>query len=283
MTAQEKREASMNRSFGVEIEFANLGELAAARAIEAAGIECHPEGYNHTTRSWWKVVSDSSCGYEAVSPPLHGEEGIAEVQKVVKALREAGATVNKNCGLHVHHDARDFTGPQLRNMALLYVKYEKVLDSLQPTSRRDSVNGYCMSLLKEHAFSLYGRASHASTDEEKIVAAMNSINRTTARYLNEPNRVAERLATHRMMKLNYEAYFRHGTIEVRHGAGSLDGRKIAEWIRLTAGMMTAAQNTKTFRWGGYASLNSLMKFASVSRKTRNYLRARQQHLAQMAA
>jgi Putative amidoligase enzyme len=67
-----------SRTFGAEIEFyAPVDAYLIADKLTAAGINTHYEGYNHTTRSHWKIVTDGSlndrpagCSYawELVSP-----------------------------------------------------------------------------------------------------------------------------------------------------------------------------------------------------------------------
>ena len=40
-----------NRKFGIEIEFVGACKYEVAEAINAAGVDCEVEYYNHTTRS----------------------------------------------------------------------------------------------------------------------------------------------------------------------------------------------------------------------------------------
>ena len=73
------------RKFGIEIEFVNANRETLAQKLVANGIPCFYEGYNHTTRGHWKIVTDATVrgGYELVSPPLQGEAGLLEVKKVL--------------------------------------------------------------------------------------------------------------------------------------------------------------------------------------------------------
>ena len=63
------------RRFGVEIEFKG-NRTEVANQINMLGVACIEEGYNHHTRSHWKIVTDASLGYdnagEVVSPILQG-------------------------------------------------------------------------------------------------------------------------------------------------------------------------------------------------------------------
>src|SRR5215472_7454146 len=45
-------------SFGVELEVImprGQNVHTVAREIQAAGLDCRPEGLNHSTRTWWKT------------------------------------------------------------------------------------------------------------------------------------------------------------------------------------------------------------------------------------
>lgn len=278
MKAQEKRNLTSERLFGVEIEFFGADQHEAADAIRAAGVPCYAEGYNHDTRDHWKIVTDSSCGLELVSPPLRGEEGYAQIETAVNVLVGMGARVNRNCGLHVHHDARDLNATTLRNFAMLYTKYEHVLDSLQPNSRRASINEYCQSnkLIYMNRHRRYGRYQQMNANDD-IRCALDYIKAKATHH--DPRVVIDALTYTRFQKVNFSAWLRHGTVEVRHAAGTLNARKIIEWVKLTGGMVTHCTTVKDIRFIERATLGGLLRFAKATRKTGNWFRARQAELA----
>lgn len=104
---------TFNRRFGVEVEAYNCTRERLARELADAGIEVAVEGYNHTTRSHWKLVTDGSLEgnntFELVSPILVGEAGLKELEKVCWVLELCDVKVNESCGLHVHIDAAGFS------------------------------------------------------------------------------------------------------------------------------------------------------------------------------
>lgn len=197
-----------NRKFGVEIEFKGLDRTDAERALRNAGINVHVEGYNHNTRSHWKIVSDGSVhgGWELVSPPLSGNAGIDEVRKAATVMVEAGAFVDRQCGLHVHVDANDLSAATIVNMTERYARHEGEINKLVPSFR--------------HACSW--------------ARSMNTVASTVRGYLNNnPTATACAISEQidsRYYKLNLEAYLRHGTVEFRQHSGTVDGTKIANWI-----------------------------------------------------
>lgn len=197
-----------NRKFGVEIEFKGLDRTDAERALLDAGINVHVEDYNHNTRSHWKIVSDGSVhgGWELVSPPLSGNAGLDEVRKAATVMVEAGAFVDRQCGLHVHVDANDLSAATIVNLTERYARHEGEINKLVPSFR--------------HACSW--------------ARSMNTVASTVRGYLNNnPTATARAISEQidsRYYKLNLQAYLRHGTIEFRQHSGTCDGTKIANWI-----------------------------------------------------
>ncbi len=86
-----------NRSFGIELEIIHNNKRELCDAIRARGVLCEIEGYNHSTRRHWKIVSDASVngGYELVSPVLKGQRGLDEIKAVCEALAEVGALITR--------------------------------------------------------------------------------------------------------------------------------------------------------------------------------------------
>jgi hypothetical protein len=196
----------MNRRFGVEIEMAELGryetrsQLAADLTLQT-GIDVVSESYNHTCRTHWKIITDGSCGYELVSPPLFGEQGLADLKAILERLNFMDVRVNKKCGLHVHIDAENATTREVGMIVAKYAKYEKAIDRMMPISRRESNNRYCRSVMQEF---------YRSADRYRN----NGLTWGHTRYY----------------KLNVASYSRHGTIEFRQHSGTTDYEKIKNWI-----------------------------------------------------
>jgi hypothetical protein len=202
-----------NRTFGVEIECIGITAEVALSAIRATGLPCEIEGYNHNTRSHWKITTDSSVrdnrgnpGIEIVSPILSGTAGMTALKTVADALNAAGATANKTCGIHVHVGASDLSIDEIKMIVKRYSSFETVIDSYMPVSRRASNNQYLKSMSDWSAY--YG----AALAECQTVAAMSA--RSWDRYY----------------KINLAAFVRQGTIEFRQHSGSVSSEKIGNWV-----------------------------------------------------
>jgi len=202
------------RTFGVEIEFIG-NRQAVARALNAAGVRCEVQGYNHRTSRKWKVVTDASlCGQagELVSPPMkYNDASFRIIEKVSAALNEAGATVDRQCGLHVHHDAGDFRGQDFARLVADYSDNRRIIDQVMPQSRRVNANSWC-------------RAPRRSVRALTTAAAVRTACGT------------------RYTAVNVSAFFVHGTVEFRQHAGTTDAVKILNWIHFTHACMEKARS-----------------------------------------
>jgi hypothetical protein len=212
-----KRNAGFNseRKFGVEIEFHGAKYMVALE-MQNRGLNCQVESYNHQTRGWWKIVTDASCEFELVSPPLKGDEGLRQLKLACEALAAANARVAKDCGFHVHHDASDFSVETFKHLYNLYARYEDAIDSLHPVSRRSDDNRYCHSV--RNYLGCYLRSINEAT------SVCDLTTQTLTRYL----------------KLNCKSYLSHGTVEFRQHAGTTDFAKMSSWIVLTQAMVERA-------------------------------------------
>jgi hypothetical protein len=278
-----------NRNFGVELEIVGISRSAAVQAIQLAGIACFDMGYTHAVHSHWKVVSDSSVdggrGCEVVSPILSGEAGLEEVAKVCKALTAAGAKVNRTCGLHVHVAARDLTLKGFKNVVKSWLRLEDSVDMLVAPSRRGNVNAFCRSNVATIVAGGYETGN-------KLEAC-----RTACERVNSCQTVDQlvRLVggdcdwTRRYHKLNLEAFYRHGTVEVRQHQGSVDAEKVVAWVRFCVGLVEtqgkSRKEVKAERKVADATkrLKFVFEVAGLDERTSDYFRNRAAVLARGVA
>ena len=241
---------TFNRNFGIEIEAYNCTRERLARELTAAGINVQVEGYNHTDHTdHWKLVTDSSLSgnntFELVSPILHGEQGLEELEKVCWVLDLCNAKVNDTCGLHVHMDAAEFDLSTWKNLILTYKRLENVIDHFMPLSRRN--NHYCKTL--------------TTISEVKINRASNISDLRAA------------FSHNRYHKVNLEAYTRHRTVEFRQHGGSTNFTKMSAWIHFLAKMITFAKQ------GQVNAGTTLQNIPFLTESEKLYLKIRTKKLA----
>lgn len=218
------------KTFGVELEFIaprGHSRQTVAEALTAAGVAAYDAGYTHHTSDRWKLVSDASVsgysdhvvtgeGMELVSPILTGDAGLATLRKACETLTAIGCKVNKTCGLHVHVGARTMSVVAMRRLAIMYSDFELVLDSLMPSSRRANNNTYLQGLRRMN------KAGVSSASSAREIAAQ----------INGGSRYA---------KLNFTSHWKHGTVEFRHHAGTVNADKACNWTIACIRMVRAAE------------------------------------------
>lgn len=239
---------TFTRKFGIEIEAYNCTKEKLASELRSAGIDVAIEGYNHTTRNHWKLVTDSSLTgnntFELVSPVLEGEAGLKELEKVCWVLEFCDVKVNDSCGLHIHMDAADFDLQTWKNLALSYKHLERLIDSFMPQSRRQ--NYYCKGL--------------SSISASDIQAAQNIYDLRAA------------FGNNRYRKVNIEAYARHRTVEFRQHSGTTNFTKMENWIRFLNGLITFAK-------AGIAGTTNLENIPFLDEKQKLFYKLRTKRLA----
>lgn len=210
------------RAFGVEMELTGPSGSLIIQALQAHGINIAPNvgGYHASNGSQWELKTDGSVGghgLELVSPKLRGAAGFRELETVCRALNEAGATVDRSCGLHVHHDFRNLTAAQIKRQVLAFVDRQHLIRRMVAPSRR--TNGYCPEW----------RADQRS--------ALDRFNESG--NLRDIAYIGPRGA------INLQAYARHGSVEIRYHGGSTNFRKLAAWIRFGQSLFAAAEAQAT--------------------------------------
>jgi hypothetical protein len=223
-----------DRKYGIEIElFATRSNpsdhQAIVNALRAAGVDCTFAGYTHSVSSHWKVVTDGSVvtpdgrrGLELVSPPLSGEAGLKEIERVCEALATIGAWVNRSCGFHVHHDASDLSVGNIIGIAKTVKRFGRVFDGLMAESRRN--NQY---------------ATHMTDSDIESLERCESLDSLRRRFPGD--------STERYHTFNVCAFQRHGTVEFRQHGGTVEARKMIPWIILTQGLVEKGKASKSVR------------------------------------
>jgi hypothetical protein len=207
------------RKFGVEIECI-VDRYSLVRELQARGLRVHDVRYTHEVRAGqWKVVTDASVynGFELVSPPLKGDAGIAELKLACEALDAAGATINRACGLHVHHDVGDLDTRAFGRLFRAWSNNQANTDFLVARSRRGS----------QWARPL--RADEVARTETLPATDRDAVRRHLG-------------MVDRYRSLNVACFPRYGTVEVRQHQGTTNFAKIAAWIAYGQAVITLAKS-----------------------------------------
>jgi hypothetical protein len=214
--------ADLARKFGVEMEVVGVDRYDLERELRSRGLDVYNANYTHAVMSSWKIVTDASVagGYELVSPPLSGRDGLDQLKKACQALTAAGARVNQSCGLHVHHDVSDLNPRQFGRLFRAWANNQRNTDGLVAPSRRGS-----------------RWAQPLRADELRLLETLPSVDRVTAnRHLGYIDRYRS---------LNSQAFGRYGTVEVRQHQGTINFKKIAAWIAYGQAFVKLAKGTNS--------------------------------------
>ncbi len=127
-----------SRLVGVELEYNNLDNRSVLSKWS----------------SKWRAGDheDGSCGREVVTAPIAGNHLVNCLTSLGVAMREAGATADDRCGIHVHVDASDYRWHDMYRLLWVYNKVEALLYLLAGQQRID--NTYCKPCGTEYVSAL---------------------------------------------------------------------------------------------------------------------------------
>jgi len=285
------------------------------------------QGYNHQTVDYWKIIYDGSLNShqrevpdmvdkpwfwatELVSPKLYGNKGLTETTSTIECLQKSGAYINKQCSLHVHHDAKYLSLAGLSKLIEFYILYEGVIDSILPKSRRGTNNRWAQSMhkytqsksknvrkkLAKHKMDykeytdpnlIITNFNHYRTEEKYRIKypACDIYGRNVNNYVlperdfstSHKSRFARKaLNGDRYKKLNLSTNY--NTVEFRHHSGSTDKNKILNWIALTSKIMDFCSHAKTtLKEDTEPSLENMAELLRLEASNYTYYSNRQQH------
>jgi superfamily II DNA or RNA helicase len=241
---------AQDQTFGVEIEIDSVvdpldmkeaeWESTAKQLIacvrEAAQLPVHrtPLDYHENDDpTSWRICSDSSCGWEIVSPILVNAEGFAELARVTESLRQLIASspvmrISRKTGLHVTLATRLNTVRRRNGFLARLTRLEPGLFTLVAPSR----------LYKCDSPVHYNRRRRNPYCEP--VSEMN--------HFTDPvsfARIAELAGRRRSVNLT-KANARTRLLEIRMHQGTVEARKIIPWIALWMHIF----NHSRYDWGG---------------------------------
>jgi hypothetical protein len=228
----------VNRKFGIELEMndvatdnTSITETMLRNAVSqglvragqpAARLNRRDPGYYQSNGQTWDVKTDASCGYnnrtgwEVAAPAmvLDDEGECVELKEVTNALKLLKPRIDKKCGLHVHVEVRDYNWRDLRNLLVLWARYEPFAFELCPPSRRSNV--YCPPFRK---------TEWSGRDGAQWTRMENGLGETTEQGFQRIMQMADRGA------VNLTHFWRSKRVEFRLGGGTIEYEKIVRWTQ----------------------------------------------------
>ena len=202
------KELNITRLVGIEAECV-FGDMPEDEDGTPIALNNKPPG--------WSEAYDGSIennGREMISMPTNGDRLKNRILNLEKWARDFGVGVNRSCGLHTHFDATDMDWRDLQAIAIVTHKVEKYLFSMMPPSRMGS--SWCKSMgmdIKD--------VINCTTPEEFVELWYDGYGANRRKYNDS-----------RYHGLNLHAYFYLGTIEFRYHSGTLNYKKISNWVKI---------------------------------------------------
>jgi len=180
----------------------SYGRVGSPRCfgIEIETDECKDYTDLYNDSAWGAKNDCSVSGKEFVSDILSGDAGLDEVRRLCEFAANNGWSVDSRCGLHLHFDVSKESDENLRRIAGAYLLTYSVWGKFVDSNRLNNI--YC-------------EASNATFDEIGTWGAFSDFANRQPRY----------------EWINFAAYAKHKTFEIRLHQGSLDANKICNWIR----------------------------------------------------
>ena len=237
-----------DQAFGIELEFGGISRKKAAwaikKVIDGTTAPRYIGGiYNKFTVTGrdgrdWTIMSDSSVndqGGEACEfvTPKCTYEDIETVQECIRALRRAGAKVDRSCGLHIHIDGANHTAKSLKNLAFTFrAKQDLIFKAVAPNRVG---NRYCKPLTDDLVDNI---KKIKGLDNDKMKGAWygtyKDYSRSTDAHYHDS----------RYHALNYHSLWYRGTVEFRLFNSTLHAGEVRAYLNLCLAMSAAAINAK---------------------------------------
>jgi hypothetical protein len=155
----------------------------------------------HLEDSLFGAKSDPTCyGREFYSPPLAGDQGLLEIERLCATAKHLNWTVDRQCGFHLHLDMRTENSESLRRIVYAWANLYPVISRCVARHRLHSE--YCEDFM-------------------------------TAESVEQTDDLYEFFCRQdRYNYMNVQAYNQHGTFENRLHEGTFDSQAIKSWILL---------------------------------------------------
>lgn len=146
----------IDRNFGIEIEISsNISKNIVFNLIRKnTSKEVLLSNYSLTNNNnYWHIKDDSTCGLLGSRGPKGVEiasyvgSNILDLNNIAKTAHRLsfyGCKTNKNCGLHVHIEVKDFSKENIGVLLAHWIKLEPWILNMIPIHRRK--NKYCVPL-----------------------------------------------------------------------------------------------------------------------------------------
>lgn len=228
-------------NFGVEIEMKDITRRRGAELVANlfnSHIYSVFDGYStfavdDSNGRQWKFVSDASVhdgqgGCEFVTPILCYDD-IETVQSIVRLLRENGARIDGECGIHIHVGLGRTRAGKVINLQNLFYKFEDIIYHSCKVKRRR--RAYCAKTNE-------GYIQRLNLDRPTSKAKFADIWYRTQN--GEVGRTSHYNST-RYHAMNLHSWFTKGTVEFRLFNSTLHAGRVKAYIQFVLALVATAK------------------------------------------
>ena len=215
-----------------------------AAEIEVASFVGNQKPIYDVVRKWkGGTVGDGSLpelGFEINTAPAGGDLYVNQIKEICETLHSSGCSINYQCGLHVHVDARDMDFYDIRRLVRIYAAIEDAIFAMVPESR---AKGYVDELGRPHQYCLpCGQKYLSAVEEGKLPydKVRTDIARAVYGVPSTQDLKIKKRPPAKYNALNIHSWYYRKTIEARHYQGTLNASDIINWGIMWALIVDAA-------------------------------------------
>lgn len=186
-------------------------------------------------------------GIEVISPVFEfSPKSLEEVKRMCNLLtKHYRLSNNGSTGLHVHlgHGNFGFRLPDLKRLSVFLYTFEPQLSSLHPQIRYHHYYGGCMRHNSRFTFTFQRRYKYRPSPQD-FSASVTACKDREIWYEMVVDFDNEKYSNYSFRGVKQEAVNTNGkpTIEFRQHEGTMDGVRIAHWIKTIVGIATYVEN-----------------------------------------
>lgn len=227
-----------------ELTFLNLTKVSGMDYTFGVELETQNSSGVYSNGTNMRAVYDGSTeGLEFVSGVLQGNKGVTTVQDMCEHLQNCDAKIDRKCGVHVHVGGAEFN----RRFSIIVLKLcldiEDDMYKLLPESRQG--NSFCKLLPRATVEQL--NLQNYRTVLGQFVASRD-IGRDYNKKKGHPGGRYNSQRYYWVNITNYSTDTGTNTIEFRPHAGSLDFKKIYNWLLICMSIVKFAENKQRRVW-----------------------------------
>lgn len=166
-------------------------------------------------------LSGMGQGTEFRSLPFQGDDLLNRIAAFGKELVRREYYTNTSCGLHIHLEVPNNNLSFLKKIYIFYSRFEKFFFNMLPKSRQDT--GYC------DKFDRYDDYTEKEVIPIRKLHDFKTLFYNSSLYLSK-----QKYHGHdkRYCWINLHSIFYRGTLEVRAHSGTINSKKINNWIMI---------------------------------------------------